>query len=154
MTLPDRSSTMPKKMIGDRAVDGLLAGIAAGGIMALFLVADGWLNRESAATVLGRFDPVTANNLVTGSLTHLAVSAIYGMLFGILIWGLGRIRPSLLRFSWLLGLLYGLVLYAVAQFAFQAGVDSGLKQFMAVLLLLAHAVYGLSLGYILGRKRA
>ncbi len=152
MTMQNTSSVLPKKGIGDRAVDGLLAGISAGVVMALFLITVGLFSSESPAKVLSRFDPVNASNMVTGLLTHLAVSAIYGVIFGLLVWAIVQIRSSLLRFGWLVGLFYGLALYAVARGAFWAGVDSGLMQFTAVVLFLAHAVYGLVLGLSVRRK--
>lgn len=152
MTIQNTGSVFPKKGIGDRAVDGLLAGIGAGVVMAIFLLAVGFFSSESPATVLSRFDPVNASSMVTGLLTHLAVSAIYGVIFGLLVWLIEQFRSSLLRFGWLVGLLYGMVLYAIAQGAFWAGVDSGLMQFTAVVLFLAHVVYGLVLGLLLRRK--
>lgn len=153
MTMQNTGVVLPKKGIGDRAVDGLLAGIGAGVAMAIFLLVVGLISSESPATILSRFDPVNASNMITGLLTHLAVSAIYGVIFGLLVWAIVQVKSSLLRFGWLVGLLYGVALYAIAQGAFWAGVDSGLMQFTAVVLFLAHAVYGLVLGMLVGRKR-
>ncbi|HFQ92626.1 MAG TPA: hypothetical protein ENK32_01335 [Anaerolineae bacterium] len=146
------SSSAQNKRVGDTAVNGLIGGIIAGLVMALVLLAAGFLNGESPAVVLQRFDPAQANNWLVGLLTHLAVSAVYGLVFGLIALGLLRIRPSLARFSWLMGLIYGLVLYGIARAAFLSGVNSGLAQFTAVYLFVSHAVYGLVLGFIIGRQ--
>lgn len=138
--------------MGDTAVDGLLAGIGAGLVMALFLLLIGLVNGDLATAVFGRFDPGQNQQWLTGLVIHLAVSSIYGIVFGLLYLVLIRIRPSWARLSWLLGLAYGLLLYGVVQTALAMGIDSGLVQFTAVILLLAHAIYGLVLGIILGRK--
>jgi hypothetical protein len=153
MTTSNSTSSNQQKSIGETAVDGLLAGIGAGLVMALFLLLVGLLNGDSAAVVLGRFDPGQNHLWLTGFIIHLAVSSIYGILFGLLYLLLVRIRPPLVQFSWLLGLAYGLLLYAIAQTALSTGADSGLLQFTAVHLLIAHAVYGVVLGFQIGRKR-
>ena len=152
MTTSKATSTYQQKSLGDTAVDGLLAGIGAGLVMALFLLLIGLLNGDLATAVFGRFDPGQNQQWLTGLVIHLAVSSIYGIVFGLLYLVLIRIRPSWARFSWLLGLAYGLLLYGVVQTVLAMGVDSGLVQFTAVILLLAHAIYGLVLGIILGRK--
>jgi len=143
---------MTKRTVGDAAIDGLLAGIGAGVLMVLLLLAAGLLNGDAPAEVIGRFDPARSNNLATGLLTHVAVSAVYGTIFGLLFLALVRLRPGLARFGLLAGLLYSLVLYAIASGAIWAGVDSGLAHFPAVVLLLAHAVYGVVIGFVIGRK--
>jgi drug/metabolite transporter (DMT)-like permease len=152
MTTQDLSASIKERTIGDAAVDGLLAGIGAGLAMALLLLVVGALSGDSPVTVMERFDPVGSYNLVTGSLAHLAVSAIYGALFGLSFLTLIRLRPSWLRFSWLVGLVFGLVLYAIARSAFSAGIDSGLADYSAPVLLLSHTLYGLVTSLLIGRK--
>jgi hypothetical protein len=143
---------MKDKTIGDAAIDGLLAGIGAGLAMALLLLIVGALSGDSPVMVMERFDPVGSNNLTTGLLTHLAVSAIYGAIFGLLFLALVHLRPSLPRFGWLAGLIYGLVLYAIAYAGISAGAETGLVDYSTTVLLLAHAVYGLATGFVIGRK--
>ena len=46
-----------RQTAGDAAVDGLLAGAAAGIAMAVYLVVAGLLAGEGPASVLARFDP-------------------------------------------------------------------------------------------------
>ncbi len=60
------SSSVQNKRIGDTAVNGLIGGIIAGLVMALVLLAAGFLNGESPAVVLQRFDPAQANNWLIG----------------------------------------------------------------------------------------
>lgn len=137
---------------GDTAVDGLLAGLIGGVLMTLFLALVGWAGGAPPQATVALFDPAQTGNWLSGLLAHLAVSAIYGLVLALLLRGVRRIRPSWARFSWLLGLAYGLLLYGVVQTALATGIDSGLVQFTAVILLIAHAIYGLVLGIILGRK--
>jgi hypothetical protein len=89
---------------------------------------------------------------VQGLLSHLAVSAIYGMLFGVLAW------PVLRRFSsrkitgWLGGLVYAILLLLLAQIAILPGTNSPLEQIPFWQWALAHGVYGLILGGLFARK--
>jgi hypothetical protein len=152
MTIQEIRTPTKRKSIGDAVIDGLLAGIGAGLVMALFLLLAGVLSGDAPADVIGRFDPARSNNLVASLLTHLALSAIYGAIFGLLFQMPVRWRPTLLRFGWLAGLLYGLVLYTIARSAMWAGADSGLVNFPTTILLLAHAIYGLVIGLSIGRK--
>lgn len=152
MTTQDLSAPIKRRSVGDSAIDGLLAGIGAGLAMALFLLVAGLLSSVTPAEVIGRFDPAQTNSVVTGLFTHLAVSAIYGVIFGLLFLALIRLRPPLTRYGWLAGLIYGLLLYAIARGAIGAGVDSGLANYSVTVLLLAHAIYGLVTGMVIGRK--
>jgi hypothetical protein len=152
MANQDLTAPMKDKTIGDAAIDGLLAGIGAGLVMAFLLLVVGALSDDSPVTVMERFDLVGSQNLATSLLTHLAVSSIYGAIFGLLFLALVRLRPSLPRFGWLAGLIYGLVLFAIAQVGITAGADTSLADYSAPVLLLAHAVYGLVTGFVIGRK--
>ena len=86
---------------GDAAVDGLLAGAAAGVAMATYLVVIGLVAGEEPTVVLARFDPSGAGAAapLIGGVMHLAVSAVYGLLFGLIyrLTGRGRLagrRPA------------------------------------------------------------
>lgn len=143
------------KTASDALIDGLLAGIGAGAAMVLLLLLTGLLGGGEAASIgiiLSRFDPLGAGNPMTGLFTHIAVSAIYGLLFGLILLILARLWAPVRRLGWLVGLVYGLVLYGIARGAFSAGVDSGLAQFPTTILLSAHVLYGLVLGLLTGRK--
>ena len=102
---------------GDAAVDGLLAGAAAGIAMAAYLVVIGLVAGEGPAVVLARFDPSGAGaaSPLIGALMHLAVSAVYGLLFGLIYRLIGRGRLAGRAAGALMGLVYGLALLLVAQ---------------------------------------
>lgn len=136
--------------VGDRAVDGLLYGIVGGVVMAIALVTGGLLAGESPATVLARFDPA-AQSALTGTLIHLAVAGVYGLLFGVVWFPIGR-RLGLRQVSWLSGVLYGLLLLAVAVLVVLPASDSALSEFPVVLFGVAHVLYGLTLGVLAGNR--
>jgi hypothetical protein len=138
--------------LGDTAVDGLIAGLVAGAAMALYLVLAGVLTRAGPLGILGLFDPGRVGNAVTGTLAHLAVSAIYGAIGALVLAGLRRLWPGLARLSWLAGLGYGLLLLGMAWWVMLPAVDSPLLQVTPIHFAIAHGVYGLVLGYWLGRK--
>ena len=141
-----------EKAWGDTAVDGLLAGLVGGLAMGLFLgLADGLAGR-SPLELLAYFDPAQTGSWLAGLLAHLAVSAIYGVGFGLLLGVVGRIRPSALRWLWLLGLGYGLLLWLVALGLVVTAVGAPLAQIPAWQFALAHLIYGLVLGFWLGRN--
>ena len=137
--------------IGDAAVDGLLAGFAAGLAMAAYLVAVHAVAGEGPAAILRRFDPSATASPLTGLLLHLAVAGVYGTLFGLGWRFTGRVRPSKVP-AWLWGLAYGLVLLLVAELIPLSGANSPLAEVSLVHFALAHAIYGLVLGYWIGRE--
>src|SRR5690242_7556896 len=75
---------------GDAAVDGLLSGVAAGLLMAVFFLAAGALGGQGWAATLQQFDPGLTPTPLTGAVTHLAVSGVYGILFASLWRLMGR----------------------------------------------------------------
>ncbi len=134
------------KSFGDLAVDGLLQGLAAGAIMLAFLLGVGMVEGVAPTAVLARFGLPGSATAVTGLLGHLAVSAVLGLVWGVLYGAVLR-RTSLP--AWLLGAGYGLLLYAgAALFVVSA---TGLADFAPWQLLLAHVFYGLTLGLLSGR---
>jgi len=130
------------KSWGDAAVSGLLAGLLAGVIMAAFLAAAGFAGGESAAQVLSRFGAGQGVTPLAGLITHLAVSSIYGIVWGYL---LRVVRGLLPAPAWLLGLAYGLLLFLVAQGLFLTA-PTPLAGIPPLQFLIAHGVYGLVLG--------
>jgi len=100
-----------RKFWGDAAVSGLLAGIVAGVVMAAFLAGLGFATGESVADALSHFGTGEGTTPIAGLLTHLAVSGVYGIVWGYLL----RIVRSLLPApGWLVGVAYGLLLFLVA----------------------------------------
>lgn len=144
--------TLRNKGVGDTAVDGLLAGILAGLVMAVYLILSGFFNGLSPAATLGRFDPSQQGGWLSGILAHLAVSAVYGVIFALLLALPVRRRPSLRHLGWLFGLAYGLILLALASGILLPVAGSPMLQFGTVHLALAHALYGVVLGYEVSRR--
>ena len=148
----DKVQVRGERSMGDTAVDGLIAGIVAGVVMAIYLVVAGLLMGKGAGEILGLFDPAQGSNGLTGTLAHLAVSAIYGVIFALLVKGLSSLRPSLFAMSWLLGVGYGLLLFGLARGVLLTAVDSPLLQVTPTHFAIAHLVYGAVLGYWLGKR--
>lgn len=140
------------KTMGDTAVDGLIAGLPAGLAMGIFLALTGLLNGTALPTTLGYFDPAQGGNWLTGLLAHLAVSAIYGAVFGLLLKGVGGIRPSWGRLAWLWGGLFGLGMWGVARGVLLTAVSSPLAHIPAWQWGVAHLLYGFTLGYWLTKN--
>ena len=144
----NRQMTTNSRSLGDLAVDGLLHGLAAGAIMLAFLVAIGVMEGVAPAAVLARFGLPDSASVVTGLLGHLAVSAVLGLVWGVLYGSLLRRTPLP---AWLLGAAYGLALYVGAAL-FVVGV-TGLTDNAPWELLAAHLAYGVTLGLLSGRSR-
>jgi hypothetical protein len=138
---------------GDAAVDGLCSGIVAGTAMGLYLVLIGLLIGQGPAVVLGRFDPAGGASPLTGALAHLAVSGVYGVLFGLAGYVAARWRRLPV---WLAGLGYGLVLLFLAEALIMRlpGTGSALRETPLVHLAAGHLLYGLTLGLLMDRQRA
>ena len=137
---------------GDAAVDGLISGVVAGSLMAVFLLVAGGLAGKGFADVLRQFDPGAVPAPLTGAVTHLAVSAVYGILFASLFRPIVRLWGRLP--DWLLGLVYGLLLWLLAATitAARAGLGTGwLQDIPAAQLAAAHLIYGLALGWFVSR---
>ncbi len=146
-----RFVSSPKKRIGDVAVDGLLTGMGAGAIMGLLLVLLGLVDGSGPAEVVGRFDPAGRGQALAGGLLHLAMSAIYGVLFAVLYLFLAGQWATARRWGWLIGAAYGLALWLAAQFIALPATRAALADFAPLSFALGHLVYGAALGYLLGR---
>ena len=144
--MTDRKVVIPKQTtIGDAAVDGLLAGGGAGLLMLAILVVAGLAAGDTLATILSRFNAGGSGSAGAGLLTHLAVAAVYGIIFALLAWFTPRSWRRRIA-GWLAGLVYGLLLLALAEIVLLPGTQSPLQEVPAVTLALAHIVYGVSLG--------
>ena len=142
-----------KKTTGDWAIDGLLAGVLGGVVMMATLVLAALMDGKAPGAVPAWFDPAQRDSALLGLVAHLAVSAIYGAVFAVLLQALGRVRPAWGRGSWLKGLMYGVALFALAWFVVLPAADSPLLQLPPVDLLLGHVAFGLVLGARLARCR-
>jgi hypothetical protein len=142
--------------LGDAAVDGLLAGVAAGFVMGIYLLAVGLFGGERVADTLARFDSTGAESALTGLLLHLAVAAVYGALFAASYWVAGKLLPLLQsdrlgRWFWLPGLLFGLLLWLLANGVWLPVTGSALSEIVAAHFAIAHLLYGITLALLLLR---
>lgn len=132
-----------RRNLGDTAVDGLLHGLVAGGAMILVLTLLEWFGGKAPYVVLEAFGSRAPANAVNGLFSHLAVSAVYGILWAFLL----NAKPGSLRAPrWLVGIAYGLLLFAFAELV--VAPNSGLRIVAPLFLLIAHMVYGLTLGLL------
>ena len=146
-----KSLMRTRSSIGDAAVDGLLHGAAAGLVMAIYLVLIGLVTGVGLAATLSEFDLGQGTSPAREALIHLAVAAIYGMVFSVVYRLIVRRRPIGRGGSVIIGLAYGLLLWAIAQIAFVPGASVALSSLPAVHITIAHAIYGISLGVLSSR---
>jgi len=134
------------KSFEDAAIDGLFGGLIAGVLMILVLILAGLVTGDAPASVLARFHTGQAANPWSGSLIHLAVSGIYGVIFSLLVFLTpGKLIARLP--GWLVGLVYGLLLLALALNVLLPGLRSALQEMPWGVLAVGHLVYGLTLGW-------
>ena len=140
--------------VADAAVDGLVAGLGAGILMAFFFLAVQWaLYAESPGATLARFDPGAQPTAMTGLMVHLAVSAVYGLVFGFVYWLLDRWLPQS-RGGWLtagIGVLYGSAIFLVAVLTFSQRAGPAYFGFSPLVFWLAHVFYGGPLAMLVSR---
>jgi hypothetical protein len=137
---------------GDAAVDGLLAGAIAGLFMAGYLVLVSVVGGSGWQPVLIAFDPAGASP-ATGIITHLAVAAVYGVVFAVAWRWLVRIWPGLP--VWAAGPGYGFILWALAALTLASRPEAGgagwLQSLPALHFAVAHLAYGLGLAWAISR---
>lgn len=149
-----KSLVRARSSSGDAAVDGLLNGVVAGVVMAIYLLISGVLTGAGLAATLSAFDLGQGTSPVRGALIHLAVAAIYGMVFSLIYRLIGRGRSIGRGGNVLIGLAYGLLLWLITQIAFAAGINVALSSLPAVHFAAAHLAYGALLGWLASRTRA
>jgi hypothetical protein len=138
---------------GDAAIDGLLNGAAAGVMMAIYLMISGVLTGAGLAATLSAFDLGQGASPVRGALIHLAVAAIYGMVFGLIDRLIERSRPVGRGGTMMMGVTFSMLLWLITQIALAAGITVALNSLPPVHLAAAHALYGLMLGWLTGRTQ-
>jgi hypothetical protein len=84
---------------------------------------------------------------------HLAVSGLYGVGLALVLHGLSGRRVDWRRYGWLLGVGYGLVGWAVAQYVLLPSLGVALADLPPALFIAAHLIFGVALGYVLGRHQ-
>ncbi len=138
----------------DAAIDGLLSGVLAGLVMIAYIVLGVWIGGTGPGASLGLFAPDPASGPLVGLLAHLAVSGIYGVVFGVGYAGLLR-RPSYNPPAWLhplVGGLYGLLLLLAAWTLLLPATGSQLQQIPLFHLAVGHLLYGALLGWLVYRR--
>jgi hypothetical protein len=142
----------PARSLGDAAVDGLFAGLAAGVLMGVYLFVLGFADGRPAIEVIPFLVIGREITPTTTVLIHLAISGIYGVLFGMVLFLSRRGREPALRFGTgaALGLGYGLILALIARFILLPGSGSYMEGLGWLHLVGAHGLYGLSLGAFIG----
>lgn len=141
-----------KNSVSNLAVDGLIYGLASGVAMYLTLAAFALLSGEPPEALLERFSAGGLTTPVQGLLSHLAVSAIYGVVFGAFIWPFLRRVPSRIIAGWLGGLVYAAFLLLLAHIAILPVTNSPLGEVLTWQLALGHTVYGVVLGTLFSKR--
>lgn len=145
MTLTVQSRKEP----GDSAVDGLAGGVLGGILMAAVLLVTGFYLGRPIEEILGSFSFVREAGVISGLVTHLSVSAIYGAVFGLL----SAIIPGRInRFA--AGAVFGLLLYFAANAVLVPQVNQKLQIFSPTVFSLAHIAYGSVLGWFIHKRRS
>jgi hypothetical protein len=143
----ENSIIAQKNSAGDDIVTGLYAGLLAGLVMLAYLVVSGLVMGQPPLQTLSLFSPGKEGIPLLGGLMHLAVSGVYGSLYGLI----RHTTPVRLRSrlpGWLSGALYGLLLFAVAELFLLRGAGSALQVIPAANFALGHLVFGVVLGAI------
>jgi len=135
-------------------VDGLIAGLEAGLLMVVFLILLEWISSGNGpGLTLARFDPGDNPVPLTGLLVHLAVSGVYGLLFGFIGW-LFNSRKSMILGGWIpliSGGLYGTAIFLLPWLTFSPNIGQNFLGFSPLIFWLAHVLYGSSLAFLLAR---
>ena len=150
----DKTDIIPdnKSDLSTLAVDGVIFGLVAGVAMFLFLMVLALLSGDAPGMILSRFSGAGITSPMLGLLGHLGVSAIYGVLFGVLIWPVLTRLTSRRISGWFGGLFYAGFLVLLAQIAILPGTNSPLSQILFWQWALGHGIYGLVLGSMFSRR--
>lgn len=127
--------------IADGAVEGLLHGLLAGTIMAAYLAGYLLLTRTTPNEFLNRLSAAVEAPPLTIVAGHFALSAFYGVVWGILYQSLLTRVGRLPRWGW--GLLYGVLLWLLSLVLLPAGLQTTFLQGGV-----AHLLFGLVLGLV------
>ena len=138
------------KSTSDRAIDGLVGGLIAGLLMAMWLIVYGWSTGRSLQVTLGYFDPSQNGGWLIGLMAHLALSSVYGLLFGLLAKSVHHLWQLKRALTLGLGVLYGSGLWLGALGLFNIA-ETPLGQLSPVEFGLAHLIYGLVAAYWLSK---
>jgi membrane associated rhomboid family serine protease len=114
--------------------------------MLLFLMLSDFLAGNGPVVTLQRFSvPGQPAPPVVAGFLHLGVSAVYGGIFGLILYHLPGGRIAGLR-KIIAGLVYGLLLYLIAITLLLPSSGSALLEVHPLVFGAAHAIYGVVLG--------
>jgi hypothetical protein len=149
-----RGIKITKRVIGDAAADGVFAGLLAGLLMIAFLAVAGLVAGETVTQALARFDPGGGGSAAAGGIGHLGVSAMYGVMFALAVELSGRLTGAGRKRIVILGITFGVALWALAEFVLLPASGSPLGALPWPRFLLAHLLYGSLLGMLVLRLRS
>jgi hypothetical protein len=141
-----------KSSLNNLAADGVIYGLMGGIIMYILLAALALFSGENPAALLARFSTGQLTSPIRGLLSHLAVSAIYGALFGMLVWPLLTRFTARRFYGYIGGLLFGSLLFLLSHIAVLPITNSPLGEIPTWEWGLGHALYGLVLGGLFASK--
>jgi hypothetical protein len=127
----------------DAVINGLFSGVLAGLAMILVLALAGSFTQPKITDLLGLFDPTGNQNNFTGGFAHLAVSAVYGLIFGLL-WKLFFFRRRIP--VWIGGIVFGGLIFVFSELFISHGSGTTIFQIPTLLFGISHLVYGTTLG--------
>lgn len=148
-----KSAVLQKTSTSEAAVLGLFSGLWAGLVMAGFLLLAIVLGGAGFREAIAGFSPSDGTGLWVAAFTHLAVSAVYGLAFGLIyIFIAQRLRWKI---TWwlalVLGAAYGVILWLLAVYVLLPGTSFLLREISATLFVGAHLVYGVTLSALIYR---
>ncbi len=143
--------TISSKSTGDSAADGVLVGLIAGVTSGLLLLIIGLFSGDDPSVVLERFDVGMDGSAFVGGLIHMATATVYGIGFGVLYQTINKRWSETDKWSWLVGIAYGLLLLLIAEAALLTGLETGLREVPFLAFTAFHIVYGLTLGEAMKR---
>jgi hypothetical protein len=142
------------KRTSDAIIDGLFNGIQAGLLMGMYLALALVASRQGVEPFLHDLSQVTGLSPLTSVLFHLAVSGIYGTLFG----GISKIMSIKWPGStstWPsqgLGVIFGALLYLFASTILLPETGALLNGLHPFHFLIAHLIYGWALGLLMSNS--
>jgi hypothetical protein len=142
------------KRTSDVIIDGLFDGIQAGLLMAMYLALALIASRQGLAPFLNGLSQATGSSPLTSVFFHLAVSGIYGALFG----GISKvvsIKWPGSTSAWPsqgLGVVFGALLYLFANTILLPETQEMLKGLQPIHFLMAHLIYGWALGLLMSNS--
>lgn len=151
----EKTRSLREMRVGDAAVEGLLNGIIAGLVMGVVVIAIEMVAGANPFQVLTYFSVAADASPLLGLFTHVAVSGIYGVIFGIAAMLIARqIRVSSNLGVWLgVGIVYGLLILGIAKAIVLPQTTSPLRDLPIWAFGIAHIVYGVALGWLTHRSQ-